>query len=74
MQDGATQTTTRMTSRAINQTQRGGKRAGSGRKPSGYRAFNIRISEVAIARIKELAKERGVSSGEVVMECLKLAK
>ena len=71
---GATQTTTRMMSRAISQPQRGGKRAGAGRKPSGYRAFNIRISEEAIAHIKELAKERGMSSGEVVMHCLKLAK
>lgn len=74
MQDGATQTTTKMMSSVISQSQRGGKRAGAGRKPSGYRAFNIRISEDAIARIKELAKERGVSSGEVVMDCLKLAK
>lgn len=56
------------------QTQRGGKRAGAGRKPSGYKAFNIRISDECIARIKELAKERGVSSGEVVMECLKFTK
>lgn len=53
---------------------RGGAREGAGRKRTGYKAFNIRISEEAIARIKYLAKERGMSSGEVVMDCLKLAK
>lgn len=53
---------------------RGGCRKGAGRKRTGYKAFNIRISEGAIAQIKQLAKERGVSSGEVVMDCLKLAK
>lgn len=50
---------------------RGGAREGAGRKKTGYKAFNIRISEECIKHIKKRAKEQGISTGEVVMNSIK---
>lgn len=52
---------------------RGGKREGAGRKSEGRTAqLNIRVTPAYAERIKQVAKDKGISQGQLIEEMLPL--
>jgi hypothetical protein len=60
-----------MTQAAEQLSRRGGRRAGSGRKPRDTRQVTLRLSPQTIRRLHEVAKELSIPISEVVEHCLK---